>query len=153
MRGRAALAGAAVAAGWLALMAGPSSASTVLILSSVDPSCCSIPDPSTPQYGSDGTPQAEAIAASPRSSAENIPPPDGWQTERSDSVTANDAANDESEKAGDSLGPDAVGLKESAGLNDNSPDGVNLAEASEASVLERVMMILTDLRAVVIRNP
>jgi hypothetical protein len=118
MRHRAALIGAALALGACAPVAGPSSADTVEILSSVDAGCCSTSDGSKVQNDPGG----------------------------GDPVTANEAAEDVSEKAGDSLGPHAVALKVSGGLDGISPDAVSSAPAPEPSVLTRLLMIFVDLR-------
>jgi hypothetical protein len=126
MRHRAALAGAALAAGGLALMTGPSSADTVRILSLVDPDCCSISD---------------------------LPSLDGLQTEPADPATISGIADDESERAGDSLGPAAMAIKERGGVGDDTPEGVDSVAAPEPSVLTRVLMIFADLPATVIRGP
>ena len=110
MRHRAALAGAALALGAFALTAGPGSAATVGILSLVDAGCCSISDGSMFQNDPTGGP-----------------------------VTVNEVWNDGSERAGDSLGPDAVAIKESGGVGDDTPDAVSSVAAPEPSVLTRLL--------------
>ena len=124
MRHRAALAGAALALGAFALTAGPGSAATVGLLPLVDVGCCSISDGSKFQNDPTGGP-----------------------------VTVNEVGNDGSERAGDSLGPDAVAIKESGGAGDDTPDGVSSVAAPEPSVLTRVLMIFADLRATVFGSP
>jgi hypothetical protein len=124
MRHRAALAGAALALGAFALTAGLGSAATVGILPPVDAGCCSISDGSKFQNDPTGGP-----------------------------VTVNEVGNDGSERAGDSLGPDAVAIKESGGVGDDTPDGVSSVAAPEPSVLTRVLMIFADLRATVFGGP
>ena len=70
-----------------------------------------------------------------------------------DPVTVNEVGNDGSERAGDSLGPDAVAIKESGGVGDDTPDGVSSVAAPEPSVLTTVLMIFADLRATVFGGP
>jgi len=124
MRHRAALAGAALALGAFALTAGLGSAATVGILPLVDVGCCSISDGSKFQNDPTGGP-----------------------------ATVNEVGSDGSERAGDSLGPDAVAIKESGGVGDDTPDGVSSVAAPEPSVLTRVLMIFADLRATVFGSP
>ena len=124
MRHRAALAGAALAAGALALIAGPGSAATVEILSFADAGCCSISDGSNLE----------------------IDP-------ASDPAPVKEVANGEFERAADSLGPEAIAIKESGRAGDDIPDGVSSVAAEEPSVLTRVLMIFADLRATVFGNP
>jgi hypothetical protein len=123
MRHRAALGGAALALGALALITGPGSATTVEILSPAGMGCCAILDGSKIQNDPAGDP------------------------------ITNEAGNDGSEGAGDSLGPDAVALKESSGFDDTSPDAVNSVAAPEPSVLTRLLMIFADLRGTVFGGP
>jgi hypothetical protein len=124
MRHRAALAGAALALGAFGLTAGPGSAATVGILPLVDVGCCSISDGSKSQNDPTGGP-----------------------------VTVNEVGNDGPERADDSLGPDAVAIKESGGVGDDTADGLSSVAAPEPSVLTRVLMIFADLRATVLGGP
>jgi hypothetical protein len=133
MRHRAALLGAALAGGAFALIAGPSSAGTIEILSLVDPGCCSVPDGPNLQIDSNGAAKDEAFAVRQRSNGEPVP--------------SLDISNDGSERAGDPLGPDAVSLKESGRSDDNTPDGASSMAAAEPSVLTRMLMIFADQRA------
>jgi hypothetical protein len=153
MRHRAALFGAALAAGGFALIAGPSPGGTIGILSLVDPGCCSVSDGSNLQIDPDGAAKGEAFAVPRRSNGEPIPSLDDGQSEPGDPVTVNDISNDGSESAGDSLGPDAVSLEESGGSDDNASDGASSVAAAEPSVLSMVLMIFADLRATVVRGP
>jgi hypothetical protein len=153
MRHRAALAGAALAAAGLALTPGPGSAAAVLIPSPGDPGCCSISDASKLETDSDEAAKDEAVVMSRISSVQTIASLDAGQREPSDPATVNDVAKDASERAGDSLGPDAAVSKENAGSDDNSADGENFVAAPDGSVLSRVMAILTRLRAVVAPGP
>ncbi len=146
MRHKAALAGAALAAAASALVAEPSSAATIEILSLVDAGCCSVSDGSKLQTDPAGT---EAGAAQQRLNEDQVSL-DGGRGEADDPITANEVGRDRSEKAGDSLGPDAVALKVSAGLDDISPDAVSSVTAPEPSVLTRVLMTFADLRAAVL---
>jgi len=130
MRHRAALVGAALALGAFALIAGPSSAATVGILSLVDAGCCSIPDGSKLQDN-----------------------PTATAGEAGDPVTVNDPWNDGSERPGDSLGPDAAADTARAGLDANSPDVVSSVAAPESSLLTRVLMMFADLRSTVLGGP
>jgi hypothetical protein len=123
MRHRAALAGAALAAGALALIAGPGSAATVEILSLAD-ACCSISDGSNLEIDPAGDPAA-----------------------------VKEVANGEFERAADSLGPEAIAIKERGRVGDDIPDGVSSVAAEQPSVLSRVLMIFADLRATVFGNP
>jgi hypothetical protein len=153
MRHRAALAGAALAAGGFALIAGPSSAGTVAILSLVDPGCCSVSDGSNLQNDPDAAANGEAFAVPHRSNGEPIVSLDDGRSEPGDPVTVNDISNDGSERAGDPLRPDAVSFKESGRSDDNTPDGASSVAAAEPSVLTRVLMIFADLRATVGGGP
>lgn len=147
MRHKAALAGAALAAAASALVAEPSSAATIEILSLVDAGCCSVSDGSKLQTDPAGT---EAGAAQQRLNEDQAPSLAGGLGEAGDPITVNEVGRDGSEKAGDSLGPDAVALKVSAGLDDISPDAVSSVTAPEPSVLTRVLMTFADLRAAVL---
>jgi hypothetical protein len=138
MRHGAALAGA-LAAGVCALIAGPGLAGTVEILAS-DPACCSISGGLNPQDQSAGTAKGESPAGD-------------WPSESGDAGLANEVASGGSERAGDSLGPDAVAIKESGGAGDDPPDGVSSVAGPEPSVLTRVLMIFADLRATVFGSP
>jgi hypothetical protein len=153
MRHRAALFGAALAAGGFALIAGRSPAGTIGILSLADPGCCSVSDGSKLQIDPDGAAKGEAFAVPQRSNGEPIPSLDDGRSEPRDPVTVTAISNDGSESAGDSLGPDAVSLEESGGSDDNAPDGASSVAAAEPSVLSRVLMIFADLRATVVRGP
>jgi len=150
MRRRAALASAALAAGGLGLIAGPSSAATVRILSFIDPNCCSISDGSKLQADSDGTEKGEAIMQT--TNANSILSLNDQESDPGDPISVNDVANDGSERAGDFLGPDAVAIKEIGGLGDNIPEGVSSVAAPEPSVLTKVLMIFADLRFTLIRG-
>jgi len=153
MRHRAALAGAALAVGGFALIAGPSSAGTIGILSLVDPGCCSISDGSKLQNDPAGAAKGEAFAVPQNSNGEPLPSLDDGQSEPGNPAAVNEVLNDGSERAGDSLGPDAVALEGSGGLDDNTPDGVSSMANPEPSVLTRVLLMFADLRATVTRGP
>jgi hypothetical protein len=118
MKHRAALAAAALAAGLLVLIAGPSSGATVAVLSMVDAGCCSISDFSKLQNDPAG-----------------------------DLPTVSDIGGEGAEKAVDSPGPDVVGLKAGRESYDISPDAVNSVAAPETSVLTRVLIVFSDLRS------
>jgi hypothetical protein len=153
MRHRAALFGAALTVGGFSLIAGPSPAGTIGILSLVDPGCCSVSDGSNLQIDPDGVAKGKAFAVPQRSNGEPIPSLDDGQSEPGDPVTVNDLSNDGSASARDSLRPGAVSLEESGGSDDNAPDGASSVAAAEPSVLSRVLMIFADLRATVVRGP
>ena len=132
MRHRAALAGA-LAAGACALIAGPGSAATVGILAS-DAACCSISGGLNLQIDSAGT-------------AQGASPAGDWPNESGNSALANEAASGGSEKAGDSIGPPAIAVKDGAALDDNSPDAAGSLAAPEPSVLTTLLTTLNDLSA------
>jgi hypothetical protein len=147
MRHRAALFGAALAAGGFALIAGPSPADTIGILSLIDPGCCSVHDGSNLQIDPDGAAKGKAFAVT------QIPSVDDGRSETGVPKTVNDISKDGSERAGDSLGPEAVSLKVSAGSDDNASDGASSVATAEPSVLSWVLLIFADLRATVVRGP
>ena len=100
MRHGAALTGAALAAGAFALIAGPGSAATVEIPSLAGTGCCSISDGSNLEFDPAGDPAA-----------------------------VKEVVNGEFERAADSLGPQAIAIKESGRVGDDIPDGVSLVAA------------------------
>jgi hypothetical protein len=153
MRHRAALARAALTAAALTLTAGPSSADAVLIPSLSDPGCCAISNASKLQTDPHATANGEAMVLSRISSAQSIASLDAGDRELSDTATVNDVARDGSEKAGDSLGPEAAASKESAGPDDNSAGGETVVAAPDESALSRLTTILTRLRAAIAPGP
>jgi hypothetical protein len=153
MRHRAALFGAALTVGGFSVIAGPSPAGTIGILSLVDAGCCSVSDGSNLQIDPDGVAKGKAFAVPQRSNGEPIPSLDDGQSEPGDPGTVNDLSNDGSASARDSLRPDAVSLEESGGSDDNAPDGASSVAAAEPSVLSRMLMLFADLRATVVRGP
>jgi hypothetical protein len=149
MKHRAALPGA-LAALACALMNEPGSAATVGILAFASPAdCCSIAVDSklgtVPAAG-------EPAAILRRSDAEAIPSLEGRSSEFDDPETLNEAANG-SERAGDSLGPEAMALKDGGELGDNSPDAVSSVAGPQPSILTRVLLAFADLRATVFGGP
>jgi hypothetical protein len=114
---RAALAGAALVVGAFALIAGRGSGATVDILTLVDAGCCSVSD----------------VLRLQNDSARDL-------------LTVNEVGNDGTEKAGDSLGPDAAALTAARELDVVAPDAVSAVAASETSVLTRLLIAFADLR-------
>jgi hypothetical protein len=137
MRLRAVLAGALAVT--CAQIAGPGSAATVGILDFVDADCCSISNGSKLQSDPVETARTPLLADLQRSEGEPI--------------TVNEVANDGSERAGDSLGPVVMALKDGGELDDNSPDAVSSVAAPEPSVLTRLLLVFADLRATVFGGP
>jgi hypothetical protein len=124
MSRRAALAGAALALGAFDLIVEPISAGTVEIHSPLGPGCCSISDGSMLQSDPAG-----GLA------------------------TVDKVWNDGAEKTDDPLALGAFAFKESGGSGGNSLDAVSSVAAPEPSVLTRLLIIFSDLRATVFRNP
>jgi hypothetical protein len=150
MRHRAALAGALAAA--CALMAGPASAATVGVLAFVDPGCCAIANGSKLQNDPAGTAGGEPVAVLQRSNGDPIPSLDDRPSQFDDPETVGEAAN-RSERAGDSFDPEAMAIKDSGELDDNSSDAVSSVAAPEPSVLTRLLMMFADLRVSVFGGP
>jgi hypothetical protein len=150
MSRRAALAGAALAAGASALITVPASADTIEILSFLDAGCCSVSDGSKLQ---NGTVEGDPAGAPQRPTGEQVPALDDRRGEAGEPATVSEVVDDRFERAGDSLGPDAVALKVSNEAANDSPDGVSSVAAPEPSVLTRLLLIFADLRATVLRGP
>ncbi len=149
MRHRAALAGA-LAALACALTGGPCSAATVGIVAFADPpNCCSIADGSKLQTEPAGR---EPVAALRKSAEEPIPYPVERLSQFDDPETLNELASG-SERAGDSLGPEAMALKDGGELGDNSPDTVSSVADLQPSILTRLLVAFADLRATIFRSP
>ena len=148
MRQRAAPAGAALAVG-LVMVAGPSSAGSVRILTPADPGCCSVSDASKLETDPDAAANGEAVVKSGTSSPQSIASLDAVQSERSDPGTVEAVARDGSETAGDLLAPDEAAGKESVGSDDDFGDGQSVVAGSDESFLTRVVAILTRLGGVV----
>ena len=131
MRHRAALAWACV------LIAGPGPAATVGIAQN---------DPA-------GTADGGGTAVPQTSNGEPKLSLDDRQSGSGDPVTVSDVANGGSERDGNSLGPEAVAVKESGGFDDNAPNAVSSAAGPEPSALTRLLMVFADLRATVFGGP
>jgi hypothetical protein len=151
MRLRAVLVGALATA--CAQIAGPGSAATVGILDFVDADCCSISNSSKIQSDPIETAKTPLLADLQRSEGEPIAAPGDGPGESSDPITVNEVANDGSERAGDSLEPVAMALKDGGELDDSSPDAVSSVVAAEPSVLTRLLLVFADLRATVFGGP
>jgi hypothetical protein len=150
MRHRAALSGTLAAA--CVLMAGPGSAATVEILAFADAGCCSISSGSKLENDAAGTAGGEPVAVLQRSNGEPISTLEDRPSEFDDPERVNEPASG-SERAGDLLGPEAMALKDSGELGDNSPDAESSVAGPEPSVLTRLLMIFADLRTSVYGGP
>jgi hypothetical protein len=97
-----------------------------------------------------GTVEGDSGAASQRPTGEQVSPLGDGRRESGEPATVSEVGDNRFERAGDSLGPDAVALKVSRASGDDSPDGLSSAPAPEPSVLTQLLMIFSDLRATVL---
>ena len=145
MRQRAAPAGAALAVG-LVMVAGPSSAGSVRILTPADPGCCSVSDASKLETDPDAAANGELVVNSGTSGPQSIA---SLGAEQSEPATIEGVAEDGSQKPGGLLDPDEAAGKESLGSDDDFGDGQSLVAGSDESFLTRVVAILTRLGGMV----